>query len=85
MKRFTIILMLFSLTFSMGAQTDSLITEMLNAAVISDGNMTYKIDRTTHFFTKEQMWHRKFWYRLMVATMYFSAGMIRKSDVCIRF
>ena len=38
----------------MGAQTDSLITEMLNAAVISDGNMTYKIDRTTHFFTKEQ-------------------------------
>ena len=54
MKRFTIIFMLFSLTFSMGAQTDSLITEMLNAAVISDGNMTYKIDRTTHFFTKEQ-------------------------------
>lgn len=29
-----------------------------------------------YFFTKEQMWHRKFWYRLMVATMYFSAGMI---------
>ena len=54
MKRFTIIFMLLSLTFSMGAQTDSLITEMLNAAVISDGNMTYKIDRTTHFFTKEQ-------------------------------
>ena len=52
MKRFTIIFMLISLTFSMGAQTDSLITEMLNAAVISDGNMTYKIDRTTHFFTK---------------------------------
>ena len=55
MKRFTIISMLLSLTFSMGAQTDSLITQMLNAAVISDGNMTYKIDRTTHFFTKEQM------------------------------
>lgn len=46
--------MLLSLTFSMGAQTDSLITEMLDAAVISDGNISYKIDRTTHFFTKEQ-------------------------------
>lgn len=55
MKRFIIISMLLSLTFSMVAQTDSLITEMLNAAVISDGNMTYKIDRTTHFFTKEQV------------------------------
>ncbi len=55
MKRFIIISMLLSLTFSMGAQTDSLITQMLNAAVISDGNMTYKIDRTTHFFTKEQV------------------------------
>ena len=47
--------MLLSLTVSMVAQTDSLITQMLNAAVISDGNMTYKIDRTTHFFTKEQV------------------------------
>lgn len=55
MKRFIIISMLLSLTLSIKAQTDSLITEILNAAVISDGNMTYKIDRTTHFFTKEQM------------------------------
>lgn len=29
-----------------------------------------------YFFTKENMWARKFWYRLVVATMYFSAGMI---------
>lgn len=29
-----------------------------------------------YFFTKEEMWARKFWYRLVVATMYFSAGMI---------
>ena len=29
-----------------------------------------------YFFTKEEMWARKFWYRLCVATMYFSAGMI---------
>lgn len=29
-----------------------------------------------YFFTKTEMWGRKFWYRLVVATMYFSAGMI---------
>ena len=27
-------------------------------------------------FTQEKMWHRKFWYRFVVATMYFSAGLI---------
>lgn len=29
-----------------------------------------------YFFTKQEMWKRKLWYRLTVATMYFSAGMI---------
>lgn len=29
-----------------------------------------------YFFTKQEMWARKFWYRACVATMYFSAGMI---------
>ena len=29
-----------------------------------------------YFFTKENMWGRKIWYRMVVATMYFSAGMI---------
>lgn len=29
-----------------------------------------------YFFTKQKMWGRKFWYRMTVATMYFSAGMI---------
>lgn len=29
-----------------------------------------------YFFTKENMWARKFWYRLIVVTMYFSAGLI---------
>lgn len=29
-----------------------------------------------YFFTKTNMWHRKFWYRLLASTMYFSAGMI---------
>lgn len=27
-------------------------------------------------FTQQKMWHRKLWYRLMVVTMYFNAGMI---------
>ena len=27
-------------------------------------------------FTKQKMWAKKFWYRLVVVTMYFSAGMI---------
>lgn len=29
-----------------------------------------------YFFSKERMWKRKFWYRLCIATMYFSAGLI---------
>lgn len=27
-------------------------------------------------FTQKKMWHRKLWYRLMVVTMYFNAGLI---------
>ncbi|WP_432627203.1 carbohydrate ABC transporter permease [Brotaphodocola sp.] len=27
-------------------------------------------------FTQEKLWHRKFWYRFFVVTMYFNAGMI---------
>ena len=27
-------------------------------------------------FTQEKMWHRKLWYRLLVITMYFNAGLI---------
>lgn len=29
-----------------------------------------------YFFTRQEMWARKFWYRACVATMYFSAGLI---------
>ncbi len=29
-----------------------------------------------YLVTKEKMWHRKFWYRFIVATMYFNAGII---------
>jgi len=27
-------------------------------------------------FTKQNFWHRKFWYRFVIATMYFNAGLI---------
>lgn len=29
-----------------------------------------------YFFTKQEMWGRKFWYRFCVTSMYFSAGLI---------
>lgn len=29
-----------------------------------------------YLMTKQEMWHRKFWYRFLVITMYFSAGLI---------
>ncbi len=29
-----------------------------------------------YLFTKQDMWRRKVWYRMVIATMYFSAGMI---------
>lgn len=29
-----------------------------------------------YMFTQEKMWHRKLWYRMIVATMYFNAGII---------
>ena len=29
-----------------------------------------------YMFTRETLWHRKFWYRFVIATMYFNAGII---------
>ena len=29
-----------------------------------------------YLVTKQEMWHRKFWYRFLVITMYFNAGII---------
>lgn len=29
-----------------------------------------------YLVTKQEMWHRKLWYRLMIVTMYFNAGLI---------
>lgn len=59
------------------------IENLFNAARISAlrtvfGTM-FGVSFTTYlayFFTKEAMWGRKIWYRFLVITMYFSAGLI---------
>lgn len=45
-------------------------------SVIGTLSSTFCSAYLAYFFTKQNMWGRKFWYRLVVATMYFSAGMI---------
>ena len=45
-------------------------------SVIGTISSTFCSAYLAYFFTKRNMWGRKFWYRLVVATMYFSAGMI---------
>lgn len=54
-----------------------------NAALITIGRTLLGTGSTlvctaylAYFFTKTEMWGRKFWYRMVVSTMYFSAGMI---------
>lgn len=59
MRRIIMITILSGISLVCAGQTDSLVTELLNASVITEGNMTYKIDRTTHFFTKEQISHAR--------------------------
>lgn len=56
---------------------------LLNAAKISlirvivgTGLQLLVTSYMAYFFTKTAMWGRKFWYRMVIATMYFSAGMI---------
>lgn len=34
-------------------------------------------------FTQEKMWHRQFWYRFVIITMYFNAGLI-PAFICMR-
>ena len=36
-------------------QPDSVITEFLSASVITEGNITYKVDRTTHYFSAAEV------------------------------
>lgn len=45
-------------------------------AVLGTLSSTFCSAYLAYFFTKQNMWGRKLWYRLVVATMYFSAGMI---------
>lgn len=48
----------------------------LARVVIGTGLQLLVCSYAAYFFTKEKMWGRKFWYRMTIATMYFSAGMI---------
>lgn len=60
-------------------QVDNLVNSALITlfrAVLGTISSTFCSAYLAYFFTKRNMWGRKFWYRLVVATMYFSAGMI---------
>ena len=48
----------------------------LARTVLGTGVSVFATAYTAYFFTKQEMWGKKFWYRFCVATMYFSAGMI---------
>ena len=57
--------------------------KLFNSAVISLVRVIVGTSMTlaansymAYFFTRREMWGRKFWYRLVVASMYFSPGMI---------
>ncbi len=59
------------------------LTRLYDAAIVSVtrtllGTLTALLFQAYagYIFTKQEMWHRKLWYRLTVSTMYFSAGMI---------
>ncbi len=56
---------------------------LLDAAIISVGRTVIGTLLTVvstaflgYMFTRETMWHRKFWYRFVIVTMYFNAGII---------
>ncbi len=56
---------------------------LLDAAIISVGRTLIGTLLTVvstaflgYMFTRETMWHRKFWYRFVIVTMYFNAGII---------
>lgn len=59
------------------------VQNLANSALISVlrtvGTTTLSLVCTSYmayFFTKQEMWGRKFWYRFTIITMYFTAGMI---------
>ncbi len=56
---------------------------LFNAAVISVGRTVigtfFTVIATAflgYMFTRDSLWHRKFWYRFVIVTMYFNAGII---------
>jgi len=59
----------------MDGLTDAVIVSILR--VIVGTTCTLLVNSyLAYFFTKEKMWGRKVWYRMVVITMYFSAGLI---------
>ena len=48
----------------------------ISRVVIGTTLNTFCAAYVAYFFTRQNMWGRKFWYRMLVGTMYFSAGLI---------
>ncbi|MGN0666121.1 MAG: carbohydrate ABC transporter permease [Huintestinicola sp.] len=44
--------------------------------VIGTSLMVFVSSLAGYLVTKKEMWHRQFWYRFLVVTMYFNAGLI---------
>ena len=63
---------------SMGAVGDlwtSVVVTVLRT-VIGTALMVFVSSLAGYLVTKKEMWHRQFWYRFLVVTMYFNAGLI---------
>ena len=61
--------------FALDGFGDSAIISVLRT-VIGTGCSILFTAYLAYFFTKRTMWHYTLWYRLIISTMYFSAGMI---------
>lgn len=48
----------------------------VSRTILGTGLMVFASAACGYLFTKEKMWMRKFWYRFVVVTMYFNAGII---------
>lgn len=44
--------------------------------IVGTALMVFASGLAGYLMTKQEMWHRKFWYRFLVVTMYFNAGLI---------
>ncbi len=44
--------------------------------IVGTALMVFASALAGYLVTKKEMWHRKFWYRFLVITMYFNAGLI---------